>query len=116
MRYGTSHFISRQHAEKYYAQYGETRERVDAKLKAGEIHLGEPELQPGQKLEIIWGEGRYAIEDTSPKRLMPKVSPRRPLDDDKPDGYLESDRDYVQNNMEAAVWFLDNRDALQGEG
>lgn len=36
----------------------------------------------------------------------PKVIPRRPLDDDKPRGYLESDRDWVENNLEAVLWLL----------
>jgi hypothetical protein len=36
-----------------------------------------------------------------------KYTPRRPLDDDKPDGYLESDRDYLANNTELAVRLLD---------
>ena len=35
-------------------------------------------------------------------------TPRRPLDDDKPYGLLESDNDYVKENMELAVWLLDN--------
>lgn len=34
-------------------------------------------------------------------------NPRRPLDDDAPDGYRESDRDYVLNNLELAVALLD---------
>lgn len=36
----------------------------------------------------------------------PAITPRRPLDDDKPDGYLESDRDFVANNFDACVAFL----------
>lgn len=35
------------------------------------------------------------------------VSPRRSYDDAKPDGYLESDQDFVEHNMEAAVAFLE---------
>lgn len=44
---------------------------------------------------------------------IPQVSPRRPLYDDEPNGYLESDNDFVANNIEACVWFLTNRDKLQ---
>jgi hypothetical protein len=33
--------------------------------------------------------------------------PRRPLDEDKPDGYMESDTDYLLNNREIAVALLD---------
>lgn len=34
--------------------------------------------------------------------------PRRPLDDDDPDGYFESDRDFVLNNLEWCVEQLEN--------
>lgn len=37
-----------------------------------------------------------------------KYKPRRPLDDTNPDGYMESDRDYLENNRELAVALLDN--------
>lgn len=37
-----------------------------------------------------------------------KINPRRPLDDDEPDGYLESDRDWVDNNFDAVIEFLEN--------
>lgn len=35
------------------------------------------------------------------------IHPRRPLDDDNPDGYLESDQDFVLNNLEVAVELLE---------
>ena len=35
-----------------------------------------------------------------------KINPRRPLYDDKPEGYLESDRDFVENNLELCVQIL----------
>lgn len=38
---------------------------------------------------------------------IPDLIPRRPLDDDKPDGYLESDIDFVLNNLELAVSLLE---------
>lgn len=38
--------------------------------------------------------------------VMPEIVPRRPFDDEHPDGYLESDRDFVLNNIDAAVWLL----------
>ncbi|WP_432263310.1 hypothetical protein [Cupriavidus sp. TMH.W2] len=43
---------------------------------------------------------------------VPEVTPRRPYDADSMPGYVESDNDYAGNNMEAVVWFLDNRDML----
>ncbi len=36
-----------------------------------------------------------------------KYTPRRPYEDDKPDGYQESDRDYLENNNDLAVALLD---------
>ena len=32
---------------------------------------------------------------------------RRPLDDDLPDGYMESDKDFVENNFELCVKMLE---------
>jgi hypothetical protein len=43
---------------------------------------------------------------------MPEVKPRRPLEDDEPDGYLESDMDWARNNRDAVVWFLTNHAAI----
>ncbi|MFW9871715.1 MAG: hypothetical protein ACFFG0_01345 [Candidatus Thorarchaeota archaeon] len=37
----------------------------------------------------------------------PKIKKRRPLDDDNPDGYQESDKDFVENNINAVLWFLE---------
>ncbi len=39
---------------------------------------------------------------------MPKVFARRPYEDDKPGGYLEGFRDYVNNNAPAVEWFLEH--------
>lgn len=39
---------------------------------------------------------------------MDKYNPRRPYEDDKPEGYMESDRDYLENNLELAVKLLDD--------
>lgn len=35
------------------------------------------------------------------------IIPRAPLDDDNPDGYMESDRDFVMKNIDAAVELLE---------
>jgi hypothetical protein len=40
------------------------------------------------------------------KTELPNNS-RRPLDEDAPNGYLESDKDYVSNNLDLAVVLLD---------
>lgn len=44
---------------------------------------------------------------------LPEIEPRRPYAEDQPEGYLESDRDFVTNNLEACVWFLENHAKLQ---
>jgi hypothetical protein len=61
---GTSYFVSKQAAIRYYqpAEYPVAAEAVEDKLARGEIHIGKPDLKPGQRLTIIDG-GRYAIED-----------------------------------------------------
>jgi len=38
---------------------------------------------------------------------MEAIIPRRPYYDDQPDGYMESDKDYVLNNIGAAIELLD---------
>jgi hypothetical protein len=43
----------------------------------------------------------------------PNYQPRGPWDDDEPDGLLESDNDYVSNNLELAVHLLDEHFAAQ---
>lgn len=42
-----------------------------------------------------------------------KAIPRRPYQDDEPDGYLESDRDYLGNNRETAIWLLEHLDEMK---
>ncbi len=44
---------------------------------------------------------------------IPAVIPRRPLDDDRPDGYLESDRDFAENNWDFVMWALNNHEWIR---
>ena len=39
-------------------------------------------------------------------------SKRRPLNDDEPDGYLESDNDFVLNNFDLAIVILEQLEEL----
>ena len=65
MRYGTSYFVSRAAAGRYYSAYEDDAARAVArKLADGEIHIGKPPLKPGQRLSVIPGEGRYQIEES----------------------------------------------------
>jgi len=43
---------------------------------------------------------------------IPKIKARRPYADNEPNGYRESDNDFIQNNLSECVWFLENRDKL----
>lgn len=67
MRVGTSYFVSVRAANLYYLNFGYDSIDVAKKIYAGEIHIGKPDIKPGQRLEIIdsatgrrW-DGRYAI-------------------------------------------------------
>jgi hypothetical protein len=61
-RYGTSHFVDRDAANRYYATMGFTPADVGAKLEAGEIHIGPPKADPGSRV-MVNSEGRYEIQD-----------------------------------------------------
>lgn len=60
---GTSHFVSLDHATRYYADYGFDRDAVQAKIADGEIHLGAPSYSNNQRLETCDNGTRYAIVD-----------------------------------------------------
>lgn len=59
---------------------------------------------------MFGGVSRIMNEQIPP---MPIVNTRRPFDDDKPDGYLESLNDWYHNNEEAVEWFLTNAEAIR---
>lgn len=44
---------------------------------------------------------------------IPRVKKRRFYDRLNYPGYLESDSDFVENNIAACVWFLENRDKIK---
>ena len=48
-----------------------------------------------------------------PLTKFPKVVSRQLFDDDKPNGYLESLNDWVDNNTEAVDWFSENHKELR---
>lgn len=60
MTYGTSHFVSKSAAVRYYRDYeDDPKTAVQHKLASGEIHIGKPKLAAGEKLST--GGKRYAI-------------------------------------------------------
>jgi hypothetical protein len=44
---------------------------------------------------------------------MPATDDRRPYDESQPDGYLESDNEWIGRNLEAVRWFADNHAAIR---
>jgi hypothetical protein len=69
MTTGTSYFVSKAAAVRYYTPYGydNPREAVERKLAEGEIHIGKPEIKDGQRLLVVDEGTRYAIEDREHK-------------------------------------------------
>ncbi len=68
MRYGTSYFVSRAAAIRYYRDYGydNVADAVARKLREGEIHIGKPPLKAGQRLGVTDGGKRYEIIEQNP--------------------------------------------------
>ena len=66
MRIGTSHFVSKATALRYYAYEGATADSVERKIAEGLIHIGKPELKPdGSERYVLIDNGlRYGIEDS----------------------------------------------------
>lgn len=59
---GTSYFLNRYRANKYYNQYGYSAQDVEDKIEKGEIFIGKPPLNPGEVLILNPKEGRYFIQ------------------------------------------------------
>ena len=57
---GTSHFISKEAAIKYYSdyEYDDVKSAVERKLQEGLIHIGPPQIQDKEYLKVN-NEGRY---------------------------------------------------------
>ncbi len=70
MTWGTSYFVSRAKAIKYYGSqtYADPAYTVHQKLKDGEIHIGVPHLRSDERLSIIDDGTRYAITDDKETR------------------------------------------------
>lgn len=62
-RYGTSHFVTRAAACRYYAKQGITPQDVANKINAGEITIGEPLTLAAPGRVRLDADGRYWIEE-----------------------------------------------------
>ena len=62
--YGTSHFLSRTAAMRYYSAYGYDNlgAAVDRKIAEGEISIGKPLVKAGERLKLIDGFTRWAVD------------------------------------------------------
>ena len=58
---GTSYFKDFNAACRYYKDYGLESGDVSDKIYLGEIHIGKPDLKPGESLSLIHNGTRYAI-------------------------------------------------------
>lgn len=67
MRTGTCHFVSKNHALIYFRYENATAADIDRKIAEGLIHIGKPDLKPGELLSIIDDGTRYAIEYSWPR-------------------------------------------------
>lgn len=67
MTYGTSHFVSRAAAIRYYRDYegSDAPAAVARKVREGEIHIGKPRLKAGERLTTVDGGKRYAITEAA---------------------------------------------------
>lgn len=63
MMIGTSHFVSEDAARRYYDRQGIDARGVREKLLSGEIHIGPPQVEPGQVARIRLDEMRYYLCD-----------------------------------------------------
>lgn len=64
IKIGTSHFETLHAAVKYYQPYGTDSTAVLEKLESGEISIGAPAIQPGDRLAVE--QGRYHIIEADP--------------------------------------------------
>lgn len=68
--YGTSYFVSKSAAVRYYAAYeDDPKSAVELKLREGSIHIGKPPLKPGQRLSTTDGGKRYMIVEDNATRV-----------------------------------------------
>lgn len=63
MRTGTSYFVTKATAIRYYAYEGATEADIDRKLAEGLIHIGEPPTKPTEWIAVIDDGTRYAVDD-----------------------------------------------------
>ncbi len=59
---GTAYFKDEQAAKAYYYYMDDPSTAYKRKLESGEIHIGKPPIQPGDKILLNQEEGRYFIE------------------------------------------------------
>lgn len=61
---GTSYFVSKMHALRYYDHEGATLNDIAIKEAEGLIHIGKPPIRPGDRLVLLDDGARYGIEES----------------------------------------------------
>lgn len=72
-------------------------------------YLGRFPVEARSHCDRAYQDGYVDGANSEPDDNLPPLKPRRPLQDDEPDGYAESDMDYLRNNSDLAVALLDQR-------
>lgn len=74
----------------------------EAKKIAAE-HYDTKEVETASRLR----EPPALVEAAAQRLCLPNLHKRRPFEESRPDGMMESDRDFLENNREAAVKLLE---------
>lgn len=80
--------------------------RLDLMVAQADHNYDMDRTQFRQKL-AEWGALLRAVP------FMPASVDRRPNDEDQPDGYLEGDRSWCDNNRDAVEWLIENHAAIR---
>lgn len=75
MTYGTSYFVSKAAAVRYYRAYegANAAAAVARKIREGEIHIGRPPVKAGERISLIDGGKRYAISNPASGKKLTKA-------------------------------------------
>lgn len=72
---GTAYFVTRADAIEYYELQGIGADEVERKLADGEIFIGKPPHNVGDKLWMIDGASRWAIEEKAWPTTLADIAP-----------------------------------------
>lgn len=86
-------------------------------LLPGRMHkvAGQTRAEVAHQLQVMLADVESFVTTPAAHVGAPPhaLNPRRPYQDHEPSGYQESDRDYMQNNEELVLWYLENDAAIR---